>query len=66
MAADGTVTPGPGSIAANTAISDTTVLQDETVIYNAIKAFIANATVTIPPSGSTAVGEFGAPPPTSA
>ncbi len=52
---DGSVVAGTGSIASGTAISDSTVKEDETAVYNAIKAFItANATVTLPPSGAVA------------
>jgi phage tail sheath protein FI len=53
--ADGSVVVGSGSIAASTAISDSSVKEDETAVYNAIKQFItANATVTLPPSGAIA------------
>ena len=53
--ADGSVATGNGSIAADTAISDTSVKEDQTAVYNAIKAFVtANATVTLPPSGAVA------------
>jgi phage tail sheath protein FI len=53
--ADGSVVVGSGSIAASTAISDSSVKEDETAVYHAIKQFItANATVTLPPSGAIA------------
>ena len=54
VAPDGTVTPGAGPITANAAISDPTVKVAETAIYNAVIQFIANVTVTIPPSGGVA------------
>ncbi len=53
--ADGSIIAGSGSIAAATAISHASVKEDETAVYNAIKSFIiANATVTLPPSGAVA------------
>ena len=53
--ADGSAVVGSGSIAASTAISDSSVKEDETAVYHAIKQFItANATVTLPPSGAIA------------
>jgi hypothetical protein len=54
VAADGTITSAAGSIAANTAISDASVRVNQNAVYNAVKQFIANASVTIPPSGGVA------------
>jgi len=55
IADDGTETPGAGSIAAATALSDTSVINDETEVYNAVSAFIRlNTKVTLPPSGAVA------------
>lgn len=52
---DGSVVSGSGNIVDNTLISHASVKEDETAVYNAIKAFItANATVTLPPSGAIA------------
>lgn len=53
--ADGSVVPVDGPIPADSKISDALVKEDETAVYNAIKAFItATATVTLPPSGAVA------------
>jgi hypothetical protein len=54
VAADGTVTAGAGSIGAGTAISDDDVRVDENAVYNTVKAFVSNVTVTLPPSGGVA------------
>ncbi len=47
-------TGGTASIAADTAISDASVKDSETAVYNAVKAFVSNAAVTLPPSGGVA------------
>jgi hypothetical protein len=54
VAADGAVTAGAGSIGAGTAISDDDVRVDENAVYNTVKAFVSNVTVTLPPSGGVA------------
>lgn len=55
IADDGTETSGAGSITGNTAISDSSVINDQTEVYNAVKAFTRkNAKVTLPPSGAIA------------
>ncbi len=55
VADDGTETSGAGSIPADTAMSDSSVAEDQTEVYNAVSAFIRNnTTVTLPPSGAVA------------
>ncbi|WP_432695147.1 phage tail sheath family protein [Marinobacterium sp. YM272] len=55
VADDGSETSGDGSISDNTAISDTSVVNAETEVYNAAAAFVRlNAKVTLPPSGAVA------------
>jgi phage tail sheath protein FI len=55
VADDGSETPGSGSISASTAISDASVVESETEVYNAVKSFIRNNTkVTLPPSAAVA------------
>jgi phage tail sheath protein FI len=52
---DGTTTPGTDVITADTAISDTSVKDAATDIYNAVLSFVRlNAKVTLPPSGAIA------------
>lgn len=55
VADDGTETDGAGAIVADTAISDSTVAEAQTEVYNAVSSFIRNNTkVTLPPSGGIA------------
>ncbi len=54
VAADGTVSSAAGSIGANTAIDDSSVKGQQNAVYNAVRQFIVNATVTLPPSGGVA------------
>lgn len=54
VAADGTVTHVAGSIGPGAVISHSSVKVNEATVYNAVKQFIANTTVTIPPSGGVA------------
>lgn len=55
VADDGVETPGVGGIAAGTEISDTSVINAETEVYNAVASFIRlNTKVTLPPSGAIA------------
>lgn len=55
IADDGAVSSGAGTIVADTAISDTTIINAQTEVYNAVGAFIrSNAKVTLPPSGGIA------------
>lgn len=55
IADDGSETPGAGGITADTAISDTSIINGETEVYNAAAAFVRNnGKVTLPPSGAIA------------
>ncbi|RCU50554.1 MULTISPECIES: phage tail sheath family protein [Corallincola] len=55
VADDGTETSAPGPIAADTLLSDASVVQSQTTVYNAVKAFLRNnGKVTLPPSAAVA------------
>nr|WP_136251113.1 phage tail sheath C-terminal domain-containing protein [Ningiella ruwaisensis] len=55
IASDGSNSDAAGSISADTSISDGSVRDSQTEVYNAIKAFIrTNAKVTLPPSAAIA------------
>ncbi|HFA49699.1 MAG TPA: phage tail sheath family protein [Bacteroidetes bacterium] len=44
----------PTPITGGTAINDNAVKQDQTIIYNAVKTFLSQKFVTVPPSGAVA------------
>jgi hypothetical protein len=55
IATDGSSSKAAGSIAADTAINDSSVMGNQIEVYNASKAFVrSNANVTLPPSGAIA------------
>jgi phage tail sheath protein FI len=53
VAADGTPTPTDHAAEGNT-LADATIKDNETAVYNAVKAFISQAYVTLPPSAAAA------------